>query len=199
LEGLPTVKTRSNHLPNDNIPPETREALSDPTTGKIVQRFPGVDRQAIETHMALSRAFVTINHALRRYLIPQGFDLIRAQHNFLAVLFVSDDGQLPLRDIARTMGVSPPYVTKLLDDFETEGLVERAYSQMDRRVTYARLTKEGWDRCATIVPGFVSFIEAVGSVLRPDEKAELTRLLRKYASGVEQLEERTPAVSSGSS
>ena len=111
--------------------------------------------------MALSHAFVTINHAMRRYLVPQGFDLIRAQHNFLAVLFVSDDNQLSLRDIAREMGVSAPYVTKLLDDFEDEGLVERVSSQLDRRVVFARLTPEGKVRCATIVPGFVDFIEEV--------------------------------------
>jgi MarR family transcriptional regulator, 2-MHQ and catechol-resistance regulon repressor len=170
--------------------PETTLADSGgaPSAKRFLRRFPTADWLAIETHMALSQAFVTINQALRRYSAPQGFDLIRAQHNFLAVLFVSEENQLSLSDIAREMGVSPPYVTKLLDDFEADGLVERVYSQSDRRITYARLTAQGEERCAAIVPGFVSFIEGVGQALTSAEKAELTRLLRKYASGVTLLE-----------
>jgi DNA-binding MarR family transcriptional regulator len=166
------------------------DGAAEVAAARLTEKFPGADRAAIETHMELSRAFVTINHALRRYMVPQGFDLIRAQHNFLAVLFASEGSQLSLSDIARQMGVSPPYVTKLLDEFEAEGLVERVYSQSDRRVTYARLTKAGEERCATTVPGFVAFIEEVGRVLSSAEKTELSRLLRKYASGVAQLGER---------
>ncbi len=182
---------------SEKTPPGQGEApgADDPIDAagdRFAAKFPSINRQAIETHMALSHAFVTINHAMRRYLVPQGFDLIRAQHNFLAVLFVSDDNQLSLRDIAREMGVSAPYVTKLLDDFEDEGLVERVSSQLDRRVVFARLTPEGKVRCATIVPGFVAFIEEVGRVLSFEEKLELTRLLRKYASGVSQIDERPP-------
>ena len=155
---------------------------------RFLNKFPAADLDAIKNHLALSRAFVTINHGINRHLLPEQWEYTRAHHNLLAIIFVSEPNAMSLREIAKEMGVSPPYVTKLVDDFESEGLVERTFSQADRRVTYARLTPEGMERCAGIVTGFVKFMSDVGKVLSKEEKVELTRLLCKYSSGIALLE-----------
>ena len=161
------------------------EAEVEESARRLIEKFPWADAEALVAHMALSRAFLTINHALTRFLLPEGLDLTRAQHNFLAVLFLAKDNRLSLGDIARESGISPPYVTKLLDSLESEGLVERVSSLADRRVTYAHLTPKGEERCETLVlPGFLRFVQEAGSVLTQAEKSQLKRLLAKYASGV---------------
>ena len=149
---------------------------------RFVEKYPWIDSDALQTHIALSRAFLTLNQALTRYLLPQGLELSRAQYNFLAVLSLAEDNQLSLREIARETGVSPPYVTKLLDALEQEGLVERVSSSTDRRVSHAHLTEQGKERCRTIVPGFLRFIDEVGRNLTPDERSQLRALLTKYAT-----------------
>ena len=152
------------------------------SAGRFLEKYPWIDSDALQTHIALSRAFLKLNHALTRYLMPQGLELSRAQYNFLAVLSLAEDNQLSLGEIARETGVSPAYVTKLLDGLEQEGLVERVTDPVDRRITQAHLTDEGRNRCQTIVPGFLQFIDAVGQNLTYEERTQLRGLLEKYAS-----------------
>jgi DNA-binding MarR family transcriptional regulator len=46
-------------------------------------------------------------------------------------------------DLARSLGLTPSGVTRLLEGLEAGGLVERASCPSDLRVTYARLTEAG--------------------------------------------------------
>jgi MarR family transcriptional regulator, 2-MHQ and catechol-resistance regulon repressor len=149
---------------------------------RFVEKYPWVDSDALQTHIALTRAFISLNDAMTKFLQPQGLELSRAQYNFLAVLSVAEDNSLSLREIARETGISAPYVTKLVDALEKEGLVERVPSPLDRRVTHAHLTDEGRLRCETIVPGFLRFVAQIGQSLTPDERAQLRSLVAKYAS-----------------
>jgi DNA-binding MarR family transcriptional regulator len=147
----------------------------------FLEKYPWIDSESLQTHIALSRAFLALNRALTRSLLPQGIELSRAQYNFLSVLSLAEDNQLSLREIARETGVSPAYVTKLLDDLAQQGLVERVSSPADRRVTHAHLTPQGQERCQTIVPGYLQFIDTIGNNLSLEEKQQLRHLLAKYA------------------
>lgn len=175
---------------NDRTEPRKRPSAERDAEGfgaelsalRFFEKYPWIDSDALQTHIALSRAFLVLNHALTRYLLPQGLELSRAQYNFLAVLSLAEDNQLSLSEIARETGVSPAYVTKLLDGLEQEGLVERVANPIDRRITHAHLTDEGKDRCQTIVPGFLQFIDTIGKNLTSAERAQLRTLLQKYAS-----------------
>src|SRR5262245_46788968 len=106
---------------------------------RYVQKFPWADEEAIETFLTISRTFNALYLALLRSPMPGGSELSRAQHNFLAALYLADGNSLALSEIAREMNVTPTYVTKLSDSLEAEGLVERTASRSDRRVTYAHL------------------------------------------------------------
>ena len=152
------------------------------SAGRFLEKYPWIDSDALQTHIALSRAFLVLNHALTRYLLPQGLELSRAQYNFLAVLSLAEDNKLSLGEIARETGVSPAYVTKLLDGLEQQGLVERVTDPVDRRITQAHLTDEGKIRCQTIVPGFLQFIDTIGKNLSSEERSQLRVLLEKYAT-----------------
>jgi DNA-binding MarR family transcriptional regulator len=146
------------------------------------EQYPWVDSDALQTHFALTRAFVSLNDAMTKFLLPQGLELSRAQYNFLAVLSVAEDNRLSLSEIAREIGVSSPYVTKLVDALEREDLVERVSSPTDRRITHVHLTAEGKQRCQTIVPVFLRFVTEIAQNLTIKERAQLRSLVAKYAA-----------------
>jgi DNA-binding MarR family transcriptional regulator len=148
----------------------------------FLEKYPWVDSDALQTHMALTRAFVSLNDAMTKILLPQGMELSRAQYNFLAVLSVAEDNRLSLSEIAREIGVSSPYVTKLVDALERDGLVERVTSPLDRRITHVHLTASGKQQCQTIVPVFLRFVTQLAQSLAVEERAQLRSLVAKYAS-----------------
>jgi DNA-binding MarR family transcriptional regulator len=61
----------------------------------------------------------------------------------LHALSQSPGGFMRRIDLARSLGLTPSGVTRLLEGLEAGGLVERASCPSDLRVTYARLTGAG--------------------------------------------------------
>jgi len=154
---------------------------------RYAEKFPWADIEAIDAFLTISRTFNALYLALLRRPMPGGSELSRAQHNFLAALYLADGNSLALSEIAREMNVTPTYVTKLSDSLEAEGLVERTASRSDRRVTYAHLTPEGLSRSAETVPAFLRFMEEVGQDITSAEKIELKRLLMTYHTRAEAI------------
>jgi DNA-binding MarR family transcriptional regulator len=77
--------------------------------------------------------------ALRRALTEAGIDPKLAR---LVLLFYRRS-QLRVADVAWQLGVSPSTASRHLDRAERLGLVDKLYSQLDRRGTWARLTTRG--------------------------------------------------------
>ena len=150
-------------------------------------RFPWADQEAIETAMAITRTFQTMAKAMNRHLAAESDGLGRGHHNFLTVLYLAEGSRLPLSELARTLNVTPTYVTKLLDALVARGLVERVESPDDRRITFAHLTADGQSRCDTLVPAFLRFLEAVGNGVSAPERRRLHRLLDKVRLTAESL------------
>lgn len=75
--------------------------------------------------------------------------LTRTQYD---VLFILDQAEQPLPavSIARSLHTRDPDITRLLERLSTSGLVSRARSALDRRVTLNRLTGEGDEILATL-------------------------------------------------
>lgn len=147
---------------------------------RYAARFPWAESASIDTYFAMSRTFSAVFVALLGRPMPGGWQLNRAQYDFLAALYLTEDYSLALSDVAREMNVTNTYVTKLMDSLEDAGLVERAPSLSDRRVRYARLTPLGLKCCASAIPAFIEFMEEVGGDTSAAEKLELRRLLTKY-------------------
>lgn len=154
---------------------------------RYLEKYPWTDAEAIETNSVLTQTFIAIKEAVSDYLIPYGLGLTRAEHNFLAILHLADDKSRALSEIAREMGVTPAWVTRLLDSLESQGLAERVTNPSDRRVVYAHLTDEGQARCVSLVPAYLNFISKAGEGLTSEEKAILRTLLLKYKSQAEAL------------
>jgi DNA-binding MarR family transcriptional regulator len=81
-------------------------------------------------------------------------------------------------DLARSLGLTPSGVTRLLEGLEEAGLVARASCSADRRVTYAELTAAGVERLEAASCAHVGAIRALlEEHLSDPEIVELAELL----------------------
>ena len=64
--------------------------------------------------------------------------------------FVNKKGPLKLTDCSLNLGVSKPTVTKIVDNLEKDGYVERRKGDGDRRSYYVHLTSKGRRRLEAI-------------------------------------------------
>jgi DNA-binding MarR family transcriptional regulator len=90
-------------------------------------------------------------------------------------------GHLSMRDVARSLGCDPSYVTGLVDELAQHGLVERQSHPDDRRVKTVVLTQEGVavaDQAEQILGTPPAAFEA----LTDREAEQLVRLLAKVTS-----------------
>jgi len=90
-------------------------------------------------------------------------------------------GGLPLSQIAERLLVTGGNVTGIVDRLEREGYVYRQRDEHDRRRIYARLTPQGERICREVLPAYERTVEQVMSALSPEERRQLTHLLRKLS------------------
>jgi DNA-binding MarR family transcriptional regulator len=64
-------------------------------------------------------------------------------YEVLATVYESDDRRMKMGDLAEALVITRGGLTKLIDRLVKAGLVERAFCETDRRVSYATLTSAG--------------------------------------------------------
>src|SRR3954465_8197089 len=156
--------------------------------GRYRGAFPGSDVNAFRAHLAIVRSGNRLSQAVGQYLNSR-FGLNSARYSLLRALYFTDGHRLPQSEVARAMNVTSPNVTQLIDALEREGLVERAISESDRRVTYAQLTKDGEARCAELIPAMARFMQETMTPLSTDEMNQLTDLLRRFRYNLAQMKD----------
>ncbi|HSW56373.1 MAG TPA: MarR family transcriptional regulator [Ignavibacteriaceae bacterium] len=112
-----------------------------------------------------------------------GFKITLAQFNVLRILKGVHPNGYPRGEIIRRMVEPSPDVTRLIDRLIKEGLVERFYSDEDRRLSLARITKKGINLLTKINPEVDKFISDYSSSLNKSEKEMLSNICEKlYAN-----------------
>src|ERR1700755_2135635 len=94
---------------------------------------------------------------------------LRARH-VVALTLLRDSGERPQAELAQVLGIDPTNVVGLLNDLETEALVERRRSPRDRRRHTVALTAAGHDRLAAIEDVLVTVERRGLSGLRGDPR-----------------------------
>jgi len=156
--------------------------------GRYKDAFPSADVNYFRAHLAIVRSGTRLSQAVGQYLGSR-FGLNSARYSLLRALYFTDGHRLPQSEVARAMNVTSPNVTQLIDALEREGLVERAISESDRRVTYAQLTKDGEARCAELIPAMARFMQETMAPLSTDEMNQLTELLRRFRYNLAQMKD----------
>lgn len=91
-------------------------------------------------------------------------------------------------DICRATRHDTGALTRVLDQLEERGLIERERSQQDRRVVELRLTPAGRKKSLELVPLVVDLLNAALADFSKAEFQEFTRLLHKLIGTLEAAE-----------
>ena len=98
---------------------------------------------AQEAYLGVLRTAALLDHAVAEALKPHG--ITPTQYNVLRILRGAHPDGYPRGEIASRLIERAPDVTRLIDRLEREGLVERARSSSDRRLSVTRITAGGLD------------------------------------------------------
>lgn len=99
-----------------------------------------------------------------------------------SVLAVVAGGRAPTqRELSQFLVMNPSQVVAILDDLEERGLVQRRTDPRDRRSKIIVPTEAGRKLCAQAKDAVDTAAEESLGALGPQEREELSRLLRKVA------------------
>jgi len=102
---------------------------------------------------------------------------LRARH-VIALTLLRDLGERPQADLAHVLSIDPTNVVGLLNELESDGLVERRRSPEDRRRHTVALTSAGRDRLDAVEDVLLTVERRVLSSLDDDQRATLHTLLQ---------------------
>lgn len=147
--------------------------------------IPGRNREAsVRAYTRLLRAHAATVRCLSAGLL-EAHGLSINGYEALHALSQAPGALMRRVDLARTLGLTPSGVTRLLESLEAGGLVERASCPSDLRVTYARLKETG---AALLADASRDHEKAIAALLEEslsaEEITELADLLGKMP-GVE--------------
>lgn len=101
--------------------------------------------------------------------------LTHGQYNVLRILRGAPEGHARC-EIARRLIERAPDVTRLIDRLQRQGLVERARSEEDRRLSLTRITKKGLKVLDTMQPAVDAAFQEIAVRIPIDDADELSRI-----------------------
>ena len=103
---------------------------------------------------------------------------------YAVLMALRDDLALNAKDICIKLRHDSGALTRVIDQLEARGLVERHRSAEDRRAIELHLTPQGHAALKTVVPVVVDRINGAIKDFSPTEMDELLRLLNKLILGL---------------
>ena len=79
----------------------------------------------------------------------------------LVAIAHSENGEITISDLAEQVMLSPSRISRLMIEFERNGLVERRRSASDARSTRAAITDKGGDRLREAAPTYLATVKAL--------------------------------------
>lgn len=146
---------------------------------ETARRVPDLDRDAMDLVLHLHRVTNAVVYDLESTVHrPAGW----SWSAFRAVFTLWIAGPLEPSRLADLSGMSRQAVSALVKTLEADGLVERRAVAGDRRSVLLSLTERGERRIDRVFHDHNQREAAWAGALDPDERATLTRLLRKLAT-----------------
>ena len=133
-----------------------------------------MDRRSTEVLINLIRTDSLVTTALSRRFRRHGLSL--SGFNAMVIIRQAPEGVNP-REIADRLLVTRAAVTAILDALEAKGLIRRAPSGADGRMTLIAITPRGKRLLDSILPEHFAAERAMASVLGANEKELLISLL----------------------
>jgi len=157
---------------------ERRSALQD----EIKQRTPFHSTGA-EVAVGILRTAALLERHYNQIVTKRGITI--QQYNVLRILRGAGAKGMPTLVIRDRMIHEAPGITRLIDRLEQSGFVRRERQEADRRQVVCYITGEGTRMLSTLDAEVAAADDAAVSMLSPEERAELTRLLDAVRKGRE--------------
>lgn len=116
---------------------------------------------------------------------PSGFEVL------VSLWRLDDPRGISMAQLASMLAVTPASMTNRIENLVAKGWIERRVSEIDKRIAYARLTKEGHKLVETLLPKqFALEAGLFQGIKKGDRKDFLKMVLR----ALEDLEQDDPEV-----
>ncbi len=98
-------------------------------------------------------------------------------HHFMMLKAIACEGPLRVSEVAQLLGVKNPAASMLVQQLESEGLIERRHDDADNRVVMVSMTATGAERLAHAEVYRRAFLRRITSRLAPEDLEALVRVL----------------------
>ena len=153
----------------------------------------GVDALSSRVFRALLTALRLHKQQMMKALATRG---IHPGQAFCLRVMAERDG-ISQRDLADTLHLARPTVTKMVQALEKSGAVERRPDPDDRRLTRVYLTDGGRELAAEMHGVAAGYINATIGTLPEGDRRELARLLEELGASIERAGGESAAVGGG--
>lgn len=101
-------------------------------------------------------------------------------HVIRAAVFIHEHGPQTIGQLARGLGTSQGWASRIVDDLERAGYVERTRDADDRRVVRVGLTPMAAERVERVARWRGDAVDAALAGMDPDERAAVATFLRRF-------------------
>jgi len=129
----------------------------------------------------LKRAHALLLDRVESAVAGSGFTFTQ----WLVLMYLRDGLALNAADLCSQIRHDSGALTRLIDQLEARGLLQRERSREDRRAVQLRLTDTGLETVAALIPQVVDNLNWALSEFSRAEVAELNRLLTKLVAHIE--------------
>ncbi len=151
---------------------------------RVFGKLAGMPQEIVVLTRLLLFTVSCVNDDLNRVLAEHGLNTTSALA--LAMLYGSADNRLNPCELSRALHSSRTNVTRLIDELERQGWVERSISNEDRRRIDLALTDTGTELVKRFLPLQWAHMQALWQEFDADERTTLEGLLRRLLDGLEQ-------------
>jgi MarR family transcriptional regulator, 2-MHQ and catechol-resistance regulon repressor len=149
----------------------------------IMHRVAGlpIDELALAVASNIWRSAQLFKLKMEREILRE-HDLTFASFSTLFIVWIW--GPIETREIARSQAVTKATITSTVSKLESQGLVKRSGSKIDKRLVTVELTGKGKHLIEWVFPKFNQGEVEIASSLSEEEQDTLAHLLRKVIRGM---------------
>jgi DNA-binding MarR family transcriptional regulator len=122
-----------------------------------------------------------------KLLNQSSLNIDRPSGSILQRLASSEPNWLNVQELADSLHVEAPSVTRKTQELEASGLVERSHSKEDRRVVIIKLTSKGKDLAQTLQQAHRQILSQTLSLWEAEERQAFSSLFEKFSENFEKI------------
>jgi len=148
---------------------------------------------------SMSQFFRAIKHPNYWAIVVKlsGVDIDRPAAYILKSVAASKSGECHVQELARSLHVEAPSITRKTQSLEAEGLLKREQDKTDKRVVDLKITESGRKIVTKLNNAQRQMLTQTFSSWSPDEIESFTRLFEKFSYSFADVTIKKTGVSSG--